>query len=57
MTLPDSFGRHVELVGDLLDPILYDHESLGTAEATEGGVGRQVGLATVTRHSQVWHLQ
>ena len=57
MTLPNSFGRHVELLGDLLDPVLYDHEALGTAKASEGSVGRQVGLAAVALHSQMWHLQ
>jgi hypothetical protein len=57
VTLPDSFGRHVELLSDLLDPVLYDHKALWTAEAPEGCVGRQVGLAAVTLHSQMWHLQ
>ncbi len=57
MTLPNSFGWHVELLGDLLDPVLYDHESLGTAKSSEGRVGRQVGLAAVTLHSQMSHLQ
>jgi hypothetical protein len=57
VTLPNSFRRHVELLSDLLDPVLYDHESLGTAEATEGSVRRQVGFAAVTLHSQMWHLQ
>jgi hypothetical protein len=57
VTLPNSFGWHVELLGDLLDPVLYDHESLGTAKSSEGRVGRQVGLAAVTLHSQMSHLQ
>ena len=55
--VPDRLGRHVELHGNLLDPVLDDQESLGSAKTPEGRVGGQVGLAAMAAHPQLRHLR